>query len=65
MSRARRIQRMLSQPFFVAEAFTGTPGKFVSLKDTVRAFKEILEGKHDEVGEGNFYMKGGIEEIKE
>jgi len=61
--RARKIQRFLSQPFSVAEVFTGMPGKQVPVADTVRAFKEILEGKHDEVGEANFYMKGGIEEI--
>jgi F-type H+-transporting ATPase subunit beta len=63
--RARKIQRFLSQPFSVAEVFTGTPGKQVAVADTVRAFKEILEGKHDEVPEQNFYMKGGIEEIQE
>src|SRR6476646_4130237 len=63
--RARKIQRFLSQPFSVAEVFTGRPGKQVPVADTVRAFKEILDGKHDEVGEGSFYMKGGIEEIKE
>lgn len=63
--RARKIQRFLSQPFSVAEVFTGTPGKQVSIEDTVKGFKEILEGKHDEVAEGNFYMKGKIEEIKE
>ena len=63
--RARKIQRFLSQPFSVAEVFTGRPGKQVAVADTVRGFKEILEGKHDDVGEGNFYMKGGIEEIKE
>src|SRR6266705_3031283 len=63
--RARKIQRFLSQPFSVAEVFTGRAGKQVPVADTVRAFKEILEGKHDEVPEGNFYMKGGIEEIKE
>src|SRR5438094_480708 len=63
--RARKIQRFLSQPFSVAEVFTGRPGKQVPVADTVRGFKEILEGKHDEVPEGNFYMKGGIEEIKE
>jgi len=63
--RARKIQRFLSQPFSVAEVFTGHQGKQVPVADTVRAFKEILEGKHDEVAEGNFYMKGGIEEIKE
>src|SRR5438045_2721245 len=63
--RARKIQRFLSQPFSVAEVFTGRPGKQVPVADTVRGFKEILEGKHDEVNEMNFYMKGGIEEIKE
>src|SRR5207237_8861687 len=63
--RARKIQRFLSQPFSVAEVFTGRPGKQVPVADTVRGFKEILEGKHDEVPEGNFYMKGGIEEITE
>jgi F-type H+-transporting ATPase subunit beta len=63
--RARKIQRFLSQPFSVAEVFTGRQGKQVPVADTVRAFKEILEGKHDEVPEGNFYMKGGIEEIYE
>ncbi|MCX6898469.1 MAG: F0F1 ATP synthase subunit beta [Verrucomicrobia bacterium] len=63
--RARKIQRFLSQPFTVAEVFTGRPGKQLPVQETVRGFKEILEGKHDDVGEGNFYMKGGIEEIKE
>ena len=63
--RARKIQRFLSQPFSVAEVFTGTPGKQVPVADTVRAFKEILEGKHDEVAEQSFYMKGGIEEIRD
>src|SRR5713101_3581578 len=63
--RARKIQRFLSQPFHVAEVFTGTKGQYVSTADTVRGFKEILEGKHDSVGEQNFYMKGGIEMIKE
>ena len=63
--RARKIQRFLSQPFSVAEVFTGRPGKQVPVGDTVRAFKEILDGKHDDVPEGNFYMKGGIEEIVE
>jgi F-type H+-transporting ATPase subunit beta len=58
--RARKIQRFLSQPFSVAEVFTGTPGQYVPIKETVRGFKEILEGKHDSVAEGNFYMKGGI-----
>ena len=60
VSRARRIERFLSQPFHVAEAFTGTPGAYVPLRETIRGFKEILEGKHDDVPEANFYMKGGI-----
>jgi len=63
--RARKMQRFLSQPFNVAEVFTGKPGKYVSLADTIRGFKEILDGKHDSVSEQNFYMKGGIEEIQE
>jgi F-type H+-transporting ATPase subunit beta len=63
--RARKIQKFMSQPFTVAQVFTGREGKQVSREETVRAFKEILEGKHDEVAEGNFYMKGGIDEIKE
>ncbi|MEE9198569.1 MAG: F0F1 ATP synthase subunit beta, partial [Dehalococcoidia bacterium] len=63
--RARKIQRFLSQPMFVAEAFTGTPGKYVSIKESVRGFKEILEGKHDELPEQAFYMVGGIEEAVE
>ena len=63
--RARKIQRFLSQPFSVAQVFTGREGKQVPVVDTVRGFKEILEGKHDEVPEGNFYMKGAIEEIKQ
>jgi F-type H+-transporting ATPase subunit beta len=62
--RARKIQRFLSQPFHVAEVFTGTPGAYVSVAETVRGFKEILEGKHDEVNESNFYMKGGIDQVK-
>jgi F-type H+-transporting ATPase subunit beta len=65
VSRARKIQRFLSQPFFVAEAFTGTPGKYVKLEDTVKGFKMIVEGKLDEVPEQAFYMKGGIEEVEE
>ena len=64
VSRARRIQKFLSQPFFVAEQFTGTPGKYVSLADTVRAFKEILDGTHDDKPEQAFYMKGSIEEVQ-
>ncbi len=63
--RARKMQRFLSQPFHVAEVFTGKAGKYVSIADTIRGFKEILEGKHDDVSEQNFYMKGGIEEIRE
>src|SRR5216684_4301924 len=63
--RARKIQRFLSQPFSVAEVFTGRPGKQVPVAETVKGFKEILDGKHDDVPEGNFYLKGGIEEIKE
>ena len=61
--RARRIQRFLSQPFSSAQVFTGREGRQVPVADTVRGFKEILDGKHDEVAEDNFYMKGGIEEI--
>lgn len=62
VSRARKIQRFLSQPFFVAEVFTGTPGAYVPLKDTVRSFREILDGKHDQLPEAAFYMVGTIEE---
>jgi len=61
--RARKIQRFLSQPFHVAEIFTGTKGEYVKTEDTVRGFKEILEGKYDDVPEQNFYMKGGIETV--
>src|SRR5215469_910528 len=63
--RARKIQRFLSQPFSVAQVFTGHEGKQVSVAETVRGFREILDGKHDDVPEGNFYMKGSIEEIKQ
>ena len=62
--RARKIQRFLSQPFFVAETFTGTPGKFVRREDTVRSFKAILQGEYDDVPEQAFYMKGGIDEVR-
>lgn len=62
--RARKIERFLSQPFFVGEAFTGTPGQYVSLEDTVKGFGEILDGKHDDKDEQAFYMKGTIEEVK-
>ena len=65
VSRARKIQRFLSQPFFVAEVFTGSPGKYVPLSETLRGFKEILEGKHDELPEAAFYMVGNIDEAVE
>jgi len=65
VARARKIQRFLSQPFFVAEVFTGTPGKFVSLKDTIRGFKAIVNGEYDHLPEQAFYMVGGIEEAAE
>jgi len=64
VARARKIQRFLSQPFTVAEVFTGSPGVYVSIKDTVQGFKEILDGKHDDVDEGDFYMKGNIATIR-
>ena len=64
VQRARKIQRFLSQPFSVAQVFTGREGKQVPVAETVRGFKEILDGKHDNVPEGNFYMKGGIDEVK-
>ena len=65
VQRARKIERFLSQPFFVAEAFTGTGGKYVPIEETVRSFAEILEGKHDELPERAFYMKGSIDEALE
>ncbi len=65
VSRARKIQRFLSQPMFVSEVFTGRPGKYVTIKETVRGFKEILEGKHDELPEQAFFMVGGIDEAVE
>ncbi|KKR34608.1 MAG: ATP synthase subunit beta [Candidatus Magasanikbacteria bacterium GW2011_GWA2_40_10] len=64
VSRARKLQKFLSQPFFVAETFTGTDGKYVKLADTIRGFREILDGKHDEKSEQAFYMKGSIDEVK-
>ena len=64
VARARKIQRFLSQPFFVGTIFTGIEGVYVPVKDTVQGFKEILDGKHDEVPESNFYMKGGIDSIR-
>jgi F-type H+-transporting ATPase subunit beta len=63
VSRARKIQKFLSQPFFVAEQFTGAGGKYVSMKDTIKGFKEILDGKHDSRNENDFYMKGSIDEV--
>jgi F-type H+-transporting ATPase subunit beta len=65
VARARKIQRFLSQPFTVAQQFTGNPGKYVELKDTIRGFKEIVDGKHDDLPEQAFYMVGGIEEAVE
>ncbi len=65
VSRARKVQRFLSQPFHVAEVFTGSPGKYVKVGDTVRSFKEIIDGKHDDIPEQAFYMKGAIEEVLE
>ena len=65
VTRARKIQRFLSQPFFVAEAFTGTPGKYVPLKETIRGFREIISGKHDDLPESAFYMVGTIDEAVE
>ncbi len=65
VARARRIQRFLSQPFHVAETFTGTPGAYVPVAETVKGFKEIIDGKHDELPEAAFYMVGGIEQVKE
>lgn len=65
VARARKIQRFLSQPFFVAEQFTGTPGKYVPLKETIRGFKEILAGKYDDLPESAFYMVGSIDEVVE
>ena len=64
VDRARKIQRFLSQPFFVAEQFTGMKGKYVPIKETVRGFKEILEGKHDDKPEQAFYLKGSIDEVE-
>jgi F-type H+-transporting ATPase subunit beta len=65
VARARKLQRFLSQPFFVAEVFTGQPGRYVKLADTIKGFKEIVEGKHDDLPEQAFYMVGGIEEARE
>ena len=65
VNRARKIQRFLSQPFSVAEQFTGMEGKYLPLKETVRGFREILEGKHDEIPEQMFLFAGGIDEVVE
>jgi F-type H+-transporting ATPase subunit beta len=65
VQRARKVERFLSQPFFVATAFTGLDGKYVAVEDTVRSFKEIIEGKHDEIPERAFLMKGTIDEVVE
>jgi F-type H+/Na+-transporting ATPase subunit beta len=65
VERARKIEKFLSQPFFVAEVFTGSPGKYVSLEDTIKGFKGILNGDHDDMPEGAFYMVGGMDEAIE
>ena len=65
VSRARKIQRFLSQPFHVAETFTGSPGKYVALKDTIRGFRSIVDGEYDQLPEQAFYMIGTIEEATE
>jgi F-type H+-transporting ATPase subunit beta len=65
VSRARKVQKFMSQPFHVAEVFTGTAGKFVSLVDSVNGFKEIISGDHDDLPEGAFYMVGNIDDVKE
>ena len=64
VQRARKIQKFLSQPFFVAETFTGSPGKYVEIKDTVRSFKEIVDGKCDDIPEQAFYMQGGLDDVR-
>jgi F-type H+-transporting ATPase subunit beta len=65
VARARKIQRFLSQPFFVATQFTGLEGRLVPLEETIRGFREIVDGKHDDIPEQAFYLKGGIEEVVE
>ena len=65
VNRARKVQKFLSQPFHVAEQFTGMPGRYCKIADTVRSFKEVIEGKHDDIPEQAFYMKGTIEEVLE
>jgi F-type H+/Na+-transporting ATPase subunit beta len=63
VARARKLQKFLSQPFFVAQQFTGLEGKYVPIADTIRGFKEIVEGKHDDITEQDFYMVGSIDEV--
>jgi len=65
VSRARKVQRFLSQPFHVAEQFTNIKGEFVKVKDTIRSFKELIDGKHDDLPEQAFYMVGTIDDVKE
>ena len=65
VNRARKIERFLSQPFFVAEAFTGREGEYVPIEETVRGFKEIVDGEHDDIPERAFYMKGSIDQVQE
>ena len=65
LARARKLQRFLSQPFFVAAQFTGREGKYVSIADTIKGFKEIVEGKHDGIPEQAFYLQGTIEDVLE
>src|SRR4029079_28847 len=65
VARARKVQKFLSQPFFVAQTFTGTPGKYVELKDTIRSFRDLVDGKYDHLPEQAFYMVGTIEEAVE
>jgi F-type H+-transporting ATPase subunit beta len=63
VARARKIQKFLSQPFFVAEQFTGMEGRYVPVSETIQGFKEIIEGKYDDIPEQAFYLKGGIDEV--
>ncbi|MDO9395940.1 MAG: F0F1 ATP synthase subunit beta, partial [Herbiconiux sp.] len=65
VQRARKVERFLSQPFSVAEIFTGTPGEYVPIAETVRSFKELIEGKHDDLPESAFFLKGSIEQVIE
>ena len=65
VSRARKLQKFLSQPFFVAQQFTGLEGKYVAIADTIRGFKEIVDGRHDEIPEQDFYLVGGIDDVIE